>query len=324
LISNAVTFTSEGAVEIGITSTKVSQEGDETTYRIQFLVQDTGIGIAEASIPHLFKSFSQVDSSRTRRHGGTGLGLAISFLLAKAMGGAMWVVSEPGKGSTFGFAIQTTIKTLPKRNSLTPLITRKVSLVSNGNSQKMMQSLLACLGVEARTFSSFTEMAEAGSHQLVVLDSVEVNPGPQQQFIERTPTLHIEKRILKNSEGEECTIQQRGRSNATEIPQLYVSKPLRMNTLRHYLLELIGSSPMSDKSVFPVEEMEVESPKILRILVAEDNKFNQRVLTKVLESLHYSCQVVDNGKDVLKAVNSNRFDVVLMDLRMPEMDGELT
>ncbi|MFD1140296.1 response regulator [Larkinella insperata] len=323
LVGNAIKFTERGEVCV-----LVSLEPNQPTDKLQvrFDVKDTGIGIPADKMSRLFKSFSQVDSSTTRKYGGTGLGLAISQKLVRLMGGDIHVSSEPEKGSTFSF----TISTYPGTKKLTPYTSGSMAdlegkriLVVDDNATNLailkrqfefwkLRPVLATCGEDALELLSGNPAIDLviTDMQMPGMDGVMLAG----QIREKVPGLPI---ILLSSIGEELRDDQR---------QLFVSvltKPIRQHVLSKHLQDALQKTRLMPRESAAQKKLSVEfSAKYpFVLLVAEDNLMNQHVIMHILRKLGYQPDMVNNGQEALKAVLQKEYELILMDMQMPVMDG---
>ncbi len=322
LVSNAIKFTHHGEIFIGVQLLKAHGDNLE----LGFQVRDTGIGIPEEKIGRLFKAFSQVDSSTTRKYGGTGLGLVISAKLINLMGGIIHVESKPSYGTTFSFTINARVSAGSLTNSHTcdvaGLEGKKVLVVDDNlttrNILKRQLEIwkliptLASSGVEA------LEQIAAAPFDLVLTDMKmpEMDGIQLAEMIKKShPDLAI---ILLSFIGDE-----RGK-NFEEYFTSVLTKPVKQNLLfKHVLKDLRknGKHIPSESIVKSKLSVEFAGQHPLRILIAEDNIVNQKLAQRVLQKLGYQSEIVANGQEAVQAVTRNVYDVVLMDVQMPEMDG---
>ena len=327
LISNAVKFTHQGEVVVNVDG----RASDDGRYRLHVSVRDTGIGIPRDRLPFLFQSFTQVDSSTTRKYGGTGLGLAISKRLAELMGGSAWAESEPGLGSTFHFTAE--VEAAPNREShflrqQAPALAGKRVLIVDDNTTNrrilVKQSLL--WGLLPSANPSAAEALDLVRHghgfDIAILDM----GMPDMDGIDlaweirkyRDPrSLPI---VLLTSMGT--------RISAATDPELglaaFVYKPIKPAQLYRVLLDALGgtSSASADaERETPAHNLALAEQLPLRILVAEDNAVNQKVVMRLLGRMGYRADIAANGLEVLDAIERQPYDVILMDIQMPEMDG---
>jgi PAS domain S-box-containing protein len=320
LLSNAVKFTERGEVVVDLDA-EPSRPG---WHRVHLTVRDTGIGIAPDRMDRLFESFSQVDASTTRRYGGTGLGLAISKRLVELMGGRMWVESVEGQGSAFQIEFVAEQAEAPRRapfDGAQPQLAGKRLLVvdDNATNREIISRQAQSWGMEAvaaESPSEALELIESGEHfDVAVLDLV-----------------------MPEMDGRELAREIKRHRSAQELPLLLVTslgrlpqareandfaaqlaKPLKASQLYDALMRVFAGRD-GDGQAPIAEEAETEvSP--LRILLAEDSAVNQQVALALLAKLGYRADVVGNGLQALAALELGRYDVVLMDVQMPELDG---
>ncbi|MBL8338929.1 MAG: response regulator [Rhodoferax sp.] len=324
LLSNAVKFTDRGEVVL-----TVRAEGDEQTGEgslVHFTVRDTGIGLSEAGLSRLFQKFSQADSGTTRKYGGTGLGLAISKLLAELMGGTMWAESAgPGQGSAFHFTIRNTPTTLPvgtRREFLgeQPALKGKRILVvdDNATNRRILALQTARWGMVVQD-TEFPAQAEPMLRQqpfdLAIIDMH--MPGMDGAMLARAIRAagHVLPLVLFSSHG---------RKEATDsLFQATLAKPLRQSQLFDTLVSLLAhdeapkAAPTAAK---PGVDAQMAERHPLRILLAEDNVVNQKLALRLLQQMGYRADVASNGIEAIESVVRQPYDVVLMDVQMPEMD----
>jgi PAS domain S-box-containing protein len=335
LISNAVKFTKTGSIEI--TATANEYQPEQNQFLVQFSVRDTGIGIPPERMDRLFKTFSQVDASTSRQYGGTGLGLAISKRIAEMMGGTMWVESKVDKGSTFHFTVQATIDSAEESVEARKLLATKTVLIINDNPTQQyllkhycetwrMTSRATSFGYEALHWLSQQEKFD-----LVILDMGIQDIDPQKLISQINSHGYGQTLPLLVSYEDKPPLQPLGEYSA------FLTKPLKPSRLYNVLVDLFsfsktprtsGAYTISTKlgsvvTTFPQLGLEhnLASRYPLKILIAEDNGVNQKVALHVLKRLGYRADVAANGLEVIDALKRQRYDVVLMDVHMPEMDG---
>ena len=332
LVGNAVKFTEKGEVEVSVEATP----HDDGRTEMHFRVRDTGIGIPAERVDRLFQAFSQVDASTTRRFGGTGLGLAISRRLAEMMGGQMWVESTPGVGSTFHFTVLAEATAAPSGHAATvqlpELAGRRVLLVDDNHTNLRILTLqLSHWGLEPRATTSPAEALrwlEAGERfDLAILDMVmpEMDGLDLAARMRQRCTVSELPVVFLSSIGrtEILTLGRERGLDAEQIAQGFLTKPAKAAQLLARLASVLGGQ------VRPAQRAPLATPQIprlaesvpLRILLAEDNHVNQRVALRMLDRMGYRAEVAANGKEVLQALDRQPFDVILMDVQMPEMDG---
>jgi signal transduction histidine kinase/CheY-like chemotaxis protein/ligand-binding sensor domain-containing protein len=323
LVGNAIKFTPNGEiyVEVRLLSTNENQ-----TVNLGFSVRDTGIGIPAEKMERLFKAFSQVDSSTTRKYGGTGLGLIICEKLVELMGGSIDVESEPGVGTTFHFTISASvnqqIESTQIQSSMRALAGKKILVVDDNftyrNSLKKSLEQWQVKIAMAGSGSEALQILEVDSNFDLILTDMMMPEldGIQlaQRVRERYPHLPI---ILLSSLGGDS-------KNADNLFSSVLTKPVRQKALKQHLISQLDSKNGKIKKEADVtQNLSIEFSKKypLRILIAEDNPVNQKLTARVLSKLGYGCDIVMNGVEVLDAIKQNKFDVILMDVQMPEMDG---
>jgi len=289
LLSNAVKFTDRGQVVLKVCS-------GATPETIHFAVQDTGIGISAENIGKLFLSFSQIDTSTCRKYGGTGLGLAISRRLAELMGGKIWAESEPGVGSSFHFTIRA--KPVPAwGDDLRFAGKRVLAVIGNEACLKGLMDLVRAWGMQIHPVVSAAEAQElTGSRFDVAVLDAEL-PGVHrlaEDLQARLPTI-----MLSGTEHEESSAS---------------PKTVRFCELQDAFREKLAERPRNPPGTSP-------SHKELRILLAEDNLVNRKVALLMLRKLGYNADVASNGLEVLQSIKHKDYDLILMDIQMPEMDG---
>ena len=318
LLSNAVKFTEAGEVVL-----TVSTEGEQ----LNFSVRDTGIGLSTEGISRLFQKFSQADSSTTRKYGGTGLGLAISKLLAELMGGTMDVHSAgPGQGSTFHFSIRAPAALLPQGSKREfvgeqPALKGKRILVvdDNATNRRILALQTAKWGmvVQDTEFpAQALEMLAAQPYDLAILDMH--MPGMDGAMLANRIRAagHVLPLVLFTS---------LGRKEATDsLFAATLAKPLRQSQLFDTLVSLLSLDAAPRPAAAPAKPridagMAARHP--LRILLAEDNVVNQKLAMRLLLQMGYRADLASNGIEAIECVERQPYDVVLMDVQMPEMDG---
>ena len=341
LLSNAVKFTTTGEVTVSVTSkvvtTQTTNNEQQITnnqpekYEIQFAVKDTGIGIAPDRLDRLFKPFSQVDSSTSRHFGGTGLGLVICKRLSEMMGGTIWVESHAGKGSTFYFTVVTQTCYIDDEIDLdarqTQLEGKRVLIVDDNATNRQILTLQGEFwGMISRAVESGSEALEllrdGECFDLAILDM----QMPKMDGL----TLASEIRKLRNYEDLPLVmLTSMGKPETpTQINEIkfaaFVTKPIKQSQLHDILVQVMGGKPIKVRSSCPILleiDPDMASRLPLRILLAEDNVVNQQVGLHLLRRLGYRADVAGNGLEVIEALHRQFYDVVFMDVQMPEMDG---
>jgi PAS domain S-box-containing protein len=321
LLSNAVKFTAHGEVVLTV-APDTRQRGEAGLF---FSVTDTGIGIPADSVAALFHTFSQVDASTTRVYGGTGLGLAISQRLVEAMGGALAVDSTPGTGSTFSFSV--VLETggpafeTPGSTQMARLEGRSALVVDdNATGCRVLRLQLEGWGMEvteAASGGAAIALVESGQRfDVAVLDMK--MPGVSGLDLARTlrhrsDTEHLPM-LLLSSTGDPRP------EDGRELFSAVLTKPVRSSRLRQCLCAALTPGAVDGAPDAPPDDRVVE-PSALRVLLAEDNVVNQRLGRLMVEKLGHHIDVVANGREATEAVHLAPYDVVLMDVEMPEMDG---
>ena len=330
LVGNALKFTAKGEVIVRITV----QEQTAAYANLRFEVSDTGIGIPKEKQDKLFSSFTQVDASTTRKYGGTGLGLAICKRFVELMGGQIGMDSEPGKGSTVWFTLKLlkqseSVREAPRpRTDLHGL--RMLVVEGNATNRTVFDHYLSSLGIVSRS-------AEDGPTALELLSLANENNTPYDLAILdfRLPSmdgLELARTIRQNpkfSSLKLLLLSSVGKRDDAKLAREagidgYLTKPVSLSNLFECLALLMGEASKGDDSnsfVTLHKLAELKSQTRLRVLVADDNHINQKVVASLLENMGHRAEVVGNGKQAVEAYQYIPYDVVLMDLQMPEMDG---
>ncbi|MBN1583216.1 MAG: response regulator, partial [Anaerolineae bacterium] len=325
LISNGVKFTDRGEVVVSV----AVQNSDGKQYELEFSVRDTGIGISPDHIERLFKSFSQVDASTTRKHGGTGLGLAISKRLCVMMGGTMWVESQIHAGSIFYFTIVAQAAPAQKKryptDSQPQLDGKRVLIVDdNTTNRQILSHQVAVWGMKPQAVASgplaLDCIRQGQPFDIALLDMQmpEMDGATLSMEIHKHRSEHELPIVVLTSLG------QREIEGETMTYAGYLTKPIKPSQLYNVLTGVFSGRTIQvgKRSTEPQFDTEMGDRHPLRILLAEDNLINQRVALRILERLGYRADAAANGYEVLEALERQRYDVVLMDVQMPEMDGE--
>jgi PAS domain S-box-containing protein len=325
LLTNAVKFTEHGEVVL-TASAEPLDGGAGDRVRLHFAVRDTGIGIPEDRLERLFESFSQVDPSTTRRYGGTGLGLAISKRLAEAMGGTIWAESRVGEGSTFRFTITTEASAAPPRayeRPATPQLEgRRVLVVDdNATNRQILVRQTQNWGMIARTTGSPGEaldwIGRGDPFDVAILD----------MQMPEMDGLALGGEIRHHRDPETLPLimlTSLGRPDTTPAGvdfAAYLTKPIKPSQLYDTLLEVFGVVLEEEPAVEAAADEGLADRRPLRILVVEDNAVNQQLALLLLQKVGYRADVAANGVEALEALERQPYDVVLMDVEMPEMDG---
>jgi len=333
LVGNAVKFTEEGEISVHA----VLEAEDSTSASIRFSVHDTGLGIPPDKLDALFEPFTQADASTTRRYGGTGLGLSIAKGLVEAMGGRIGAESEVGAGSTFWFAIPMAKGNLPPADSDSELgVVSGVHVLGVDDSQtnrKVLGGMLESWGCrheevadgEAALIALRRAQAEGDPFQIAILDMC--MPGVSGEVLARRikedPVLRGTALVMMTSVGT--------RGDASRMQKAgfaaYLSKPVRQSQFFDCLATLAGREhgkgvdAQAGRGMITRHTLAERERRRARILLAEDNAVNRKVALKTLEKLGYHADVAVDGLQVLRALQIRPYDLVLMDVQMPEMDG---
>ncbi len=321
LLSNAVKFTDKGFVETTVSA--VHMEGGKCELRVA--VRDTGIGIPPEQMGKLFRPFSQLDTSVTRRYGGTGLGLAISKRLAELMGGRLWVESEPGQGSTFTFTVTVDVL-LPETSNgelRAHFAGRSALIVDNDETSRMaFERHMTEWGFRVQSTGEFAEalrwLGAGESFDVAIVDKKSAGSNviaaiEEMRNIKTTQTMPVilcssGRRRWKPSTNEKGDFQ-----NGPMISAV-LSKPVK-----HDDLQLVLSAILQPADTGETDQPSGPLPKC--VLVAEDNPVNQKVVLRMLEGMGIHADVAGNGEEVLARLRERDYDVILMDVQMPVMDG---
>lgn len=327
LLSNAVKFTEEGEVVLSVSSEPAPEGG----LMLAFAVRDTGIGLSPEGMSRLFQSFSQADSSTTRKYGGTGLGLAISQRLAELMGGSMRAESNGlGMGSTFNFSIRAELADLPHAQ-LRDLVgeqgelrDKRVLIVDDNDTNRRILTLqTGKWGMRARATGSPREALEwlkdGATFDLAILDMHMPEMDGRALAHEIVKINRALPLVLFSSLG------QREAGSDEGLFKDYLAKPLRQSQLFDTLVSVFASTktkaPAAKSTTAPQTDPDMAKRHPLRILLAEDNLVNQKLALRLLEQMGYRADLASNGREALESVARQTYDVVLMDVQMPEMDG---
>ena len=321
LLSNAVKFTDSG--EIFVNVRLLNRAGSK--YTIEFSVKDSGIGITEEQIENIFKPFKQADTSTTRKYGGTGLGLTICTKLAAMMGGKIWAESIQGQGSTFLFTILAESKD-DKTNlfSADPGLENKNILLAEDNKSnaEIVCHYLEKWNMKPAVFNSAKEalqhLEKEKKYDLALIDYT--LPGMDgltlAEKIKENGDFHNLPIILMTS------IASKQKSAGDSI-KMFLYKPIKPRLLKETMARIFSGTERrkTERSSSGQVDVQMAEKHPLRILLAEDNLINQKVAAKMLEKIGYRLDTVANGLEAVKAVERQQYDVVLMDVQMPEMDG---
>ncbi|MGQ4646118.1 response regulator [Lyngbya aestuarii] len=360
LLGNAIKFTNEGEVTVEVearlildcetprgNATAVSKkseafainqtsdysQSDTLSHEIQFAVKDTGIGIPQDRVDRLFRSFSQVDSSTSRKYGGTGLGLAISKRLCEMMGGKMWLKSQVGVGSTFYFTIVTQSSSQSLLNNhpsdqIQPTLADKRLLIVDDNATNR-----EILTLQARSWGMIPVTAHSGYEAIGLIDQgLSFDLAILDMQMPEMDGLVLAKAIQKRPECRQLPLVMLTSIGKPEIEfeaaqvgfAAFLNKPVKQSQLYNTLAQIFGGLPLKVKpnsSQKPQLDPQMAEKLPLRILVAEDNMVNQKLALQILQKMGYRADTAGNGLEVLQALQRQQYDLVFMDVHMPEMDG---
>jgi signal transduction histidine kinase/DNA-binding response OmpR family regulator len=323
LVSNAMKFTQKGEVFVGVHLVETGESGNLT---LQFEIRDTGIGIPFDKLDRLFMAFSQVDSSTTRKYGGTGLGLVISEKLVKLMEGKVDVESMEGQGSTFSFTIKTVagkknLKAYTQYN-MTDLQNKKILVVDDNMTNlailKSQLELWKLIPILADSAEGGLEILSKDSQMDLVLTDMQM---PNMNGLQLAKTIRMQYPslpvILLSSIGEDYR-------NDNQFFFSILNKPVRQHVLSRHILEALQSQNNVVKEEKNIQQKlpgNFAEKYPLEILVAEDNLVNQKVIMHILHKLGYKPVLVEDGGKAVDEAGIKQYDIILMDMQMPEMDG---
>ncbi len=327
LLGNAVKFTHEGEVVLTVEATALEEPPPATEglplHELHFAVRDTGIGIPADRMDRLFQSFSQIDSSTTRKYGGTGLGLAISKQLVEMMDGRIWVESEVGVGSIFHFTIRARQAPAPRpvymRGELPTLKGKRVLIVDdNATNRRVLVHRVRAWGMHpsevASPLKALAQLRGEEPYDVVLVDywMPEMDGEEMARAAKKVrPRLPI---ILLSSVGSP--------EGDASLFAAVLTKPVKASQLYDTLVHVFAEArPRHRPSTEPIFDPEMGKRLPLRILLVEDNAVNQKLALLMLKRLGYRADVAGNGIEAIEAVKRQPYDVVLMDVQMPEMDG---
>ncbi|MBV2246976.1 MAG: response regulator [Lentimicrobium sp.] len=324
LINNAIKFTEEGEVFISI-----EKVNDLDGYQeLQFSVRDSGIGIAKDKIDILFNPFTQADSSTTRRYGGTGLGLAIARHLVEMMDGRIWVESEAGKGSTFYFTVKLRTSGIGKtklyvRGQIPELKNSRVLIVDDNETNRHIFTL------QFESWGMIPYTAKSGQEALTIIEEDD-EPFDLAVIDMQMPTMdglelgRAVKAMPFKGEVPMIMLTSLGKINKlpTDVFDAQLSKPIKLAELFEEVLRVIAEarsrrSNLADHNI----DKNLSAKLPMRILLAEDNITNQDLVITLLSKMGYKIDAVENGRKVLEMMERKKYDIILMDIQMPVMNG---
>jgi len=327
LVGNALKFTQQGEVVVVV----MCDEREESQVDLHFVVSDTGIGIPLEQQRQIFEAFNQADTSTTRRYGGTGLGLTISMQLVKLMNGRLWVESEEGQGSAFHFTAQFGIaQGAPRDAWISPEDLAGIPVLvvdDNRTNRRIFHDLLTNWGMQP-------SLAASGPAALEELDAAAARGTPFRMALldVMMPDMDgfmLAERIRVRPELHDCILMMLSSAGQTENQARrqelriahYLIKPVKHSDLRDAMIRALSArqQPLGPSAVTPAQA--AEGRRSLRILLAEDGVVNQQVAREFLERRGHSVVVANDGREAVEAVERDDFDLVLMDVQMPGMDG---
>jgi two-component system sensor histidine kinase/response regulator len=328
LVSNAIKFTAQGEI---VLKAHIDAE-DHDSRLIWFTVVDTGIGIPEGKQASIFSPFTQADSSTTREYGGTGLGLTISARMVAMMGGRIWLESEVGRGTQFHFTVRLKVSSKKSETevmvSLETLNELRILVVDdNKTNRRILHGMLTRWGAQttcaegaSQALSELDAACSAGRPCQMVLTDMHM-PGMDGfglvQEIRRRPDILPVTVVMLTSSGQSGDAEQCRRLGIRS----YLYKPVRRQELLAAILRALGHPQTISLPQAVPPAVQPTHARSLHILLAEDNRTNQTVATHMLQKMGHSTVVAGNGKEALLLLTTYRFDLVLMDIQMPEMDG---
>ncbi len=331
LVGNAIKFTDHGEIVVSVEADDPASDAPDAV-GLHFSVRDTGIGIAPDKLRAIFEPFVQADGTTTRKHGGTGLGLAISVKLAALMGGRLWVESEPGRGSVFHFTAGLGLQAHPvaRRRSADPDRLRDLRILvvdDNQTNRRILEEVL-------ETWGAIPTSADGGPSALRALRAAQAQGRPfpvvlldgmmpdmdgyaVAEWIAADPKLAGTLVVMLTSNDRTGDL---ARCQALGIAER-LTKPVRQSELFTVLLKLLPAAVAEIAPAAPATPAEEPNQRRLKILLAEDHVVNQKVVTSMLEKRGHRVVVTSDGSQALDATRKATFDLVLMDVQMPEMDG---
>jgi len=324
LLGNSIKFTEKGEVFLQVRNVSSNEE----RVKLEFIIKDTGIGIPKEKIDKLFKPFSQVDSSTTRKYGGTGLGLAICKNLIKMMGGEIWVESIPNMETKFNFTVNLSSinKNMQEKEDdvVINLNNKKVLIVDdNETNRKILKMQCSFWGMLVKSAKSGKEaldiLSKDDSYDMGILDF----QMPEMDGLELSLKI---KELFGNKQFPMILLSSEGKpkdNRVNDVFYTYISKPVKQSQLFNTLVSALASSKVVKKFDKPAEKIDknLADKYPLSILLAEDYEMNQKLMTRMFGRVGYNIDIASNGLEVLEMLKDKTYDVIFMDVQMPEMDG---
>jgi len=322
LIGNAVKFTDQGEIIVSVACDKKTK----TDCSLMFSVADTGIGIPKEKQGSIFSAFQQADGSTTRRYGGTGLGLAVSSQLVALMGGRIWVDSEPAKGSVFSFTARFTIsrEEAPLLMPEFDLKDKPILVVDDNPSHgRILKEILESWGMAPEVVSSAAEAQPVLSRdkalELVLIDAdmPDTNGFELLEWIKENRMETVMAVMMLSHSAQRTRLDRQGAKGLATV-----TKPIRPSDLLDAIIAVLSSDEESSAKASREARPDLQkTTRPLKLLVAEDTPFNQKFILRLLGRWGHRVFLVDNGLKALEAVQQDSFDMILMDVQMPQMDG---
>ena len=322
LVGNAVKFTEAGHVMIRVTGVQAG-EGAEADIRIS--IEDTGIGIPDDKLDHIFGEFNQVDDAQSRKFEGTGLGLAITRKLVRMMGGDLWVESEQARGSTFGFSLPLPVAEagMPEDARPDPALARALVVEPQETCRALLARQLGALGMQVTTCAdagAALDLAASDTPDLVICDHHMPGMDGFELAAELRAASHAIPIIVLSSNSGSAA-----QDPARDAVQAVLQKPVARRDLLTTLAGLAAPAPApasAGPDPAPDPAHDHTPPRAMRVLAAEDNKTNRLVFSKMVQALDIDLTFAENGREAVALYQSVAPDIVFMDISMPEMDGK--
>jgi PAS domain S-box-containing protein len=327
LVGNSIKFTDRGEIVLSVTQEEEAAEA----VLLHFAVKDTGVGIPADKQQRIFEAFSQADGSMARKYGGTGLGLAICTKLSEAMGGRVWVESQPGEGSTFHFTVRLAIQSVlsPRPAPIEPEVLRNLPVLvvdDNFTNRRVLQGMLNRWGMRPTAVEGGRQALQAleiakstgRAFPLILLDGQmpEMDGFTLAELIQKDPELVGAAIMMLTSAGH---VGDAARCRELGV-SAYLVKPIRQGELLDSIRQVLQKTPRDQAIPLVTRHTLREAQNRARVLLAEDNLVNQTLALRVLEKRGYVVTVAGDGQAAITALESGSFDLVLMDIQMPGMD----